>query len=177
MKMLPKIAFIVAAFAPAFLAAEDAPKKAWTPPAFKDHAQVLSEEIMAAHPELLSITFHGIPPGTGKTYVMFAGSYVDRIGNADDPDDIMVSELGITILDSRWHRLKDPAKKFVMMMPLRDASGADIGLLVAAYKNPDFTPDGTSSAQEASYFAMGTRLRDDLQVKIPSYAWLFEAAN
>jgi hypothetical protein len=39
---------------------------------------------MAAHPELLSVTFHGVPPGQTDTYTMFAGSYPDRIGNADD---------------------------------------------------------------------------------------------
>jgi len=62
-------------------------------------------------------------------------------------------------------------------MPLRDASGEDIGLLVAAYRNPDFTPDGSNAALEAKFFAMGTKLRDDLQAKIPSYAWLFEPAG
>ena len=30
---------------------------------------------------------------------MFAGSYPERIGNPDDPDDVMIIELGITILD------------------------------------------------------------------------------
>jgi len=176
MKILPKIILVAAALAPVLLAAENVAKN-WTPPAYKINAQVLSEGIMAAHPELLSVTFHGVPPGMSKTYTMFAGSYVDRIGNPDDPDDIMISELGITILDSRWHRMKDPAKKFVMMMPLRDAAGNDLGLLVAAYKNPDFSPDVTSSVQEAKFFAMGTKLRDDLQQKIPSYAWLFEPAG
>jgi hypothetical protein len=166
----------IAAFAPAFLAAETGTRN-WTPPAYKIQAQVLSEAIMAEHPELISITFHGVPPGMTKTYTMFAGSYLDRIGNPDDPDDIMISELGITILDPRWHRLKDPAKKFVMMMPLRDATGEDIGLLVAAYKNPDFSPNGSNADREAKYFAMGTKLRDDLQQKIPSLAWLFQPAN
>jgi len=108
---------------------------------------------------------------------MFAGSYPDRLGNPDDPDDVMIIELGITILDTRWHRLKDPAKKFVMMMPLRDASGENIGLLVAAYKNPDFQPNGSNAKQEADFFAKGTKLRDELQKQIPSYAALYEKAK
>ena len=128
---------------------------------------------MATHPELLSITFHGVPPGLSKVYTMFAGSYVDRIGNPDDPDDVMIIELGITILDPRWHRLKDPAKKFVRMMPLRDAAGENCGLLVAAYKNPDFQPNGSNAKLEAEYFAKGTALRDELQKKIPSYEGLY----
>jgi len=176
MKTLAKILLVIALSAPALWAAE-APKKNWTPPAYKIQAQVLSEEIMAAHPELISITFHGVPPGLSKVYTMFAGSYVDRIGNPDDPDDVMIIELGITILDPRWHRLKDPAKKFVMMMPLRDAQGENCGLLVAAYKNPDFSPNGSNAKLEAEFFAKGTKLRDELQAKIPSYEGLYAPAK
>ncbi|MFI5336223.1 MAG: hypothetical protein ACHQ5A_05545 [Opitutales bacterium] len=157
--------------------AEEKPVKNWNPPAHKIYAQQLSEQIMAAHPELLSITFHAVPPGQHDTYTMFAGSYVDRIGNPDDPDDIMVSKLGITIVDPRWHRLKDPAKKFVMMMPLRDVTGETIGLLVAAYRNPDFHSNGSNSKLEADYFAKGTQLRDELQTQIPSLEALFAPAK
>lgn len=176
MKTLTKIMLVIALSAPALWAAE-APKKNWTPPAHKIQAQVLSEEIMAANPDLISITFHGVPPGLSKVYTMFAGSYVDRIGNPDDPDDVMIIELGITILDPRWHRMKDPAKKFVMMMPLRDAQGENCGLLVAAYKNPAFSPTGSNARLEAEYFAKGTKLRDELQAKIPSYEALYAPAK
>ncbi|MDI1320959.1 MAG: hypothetical protein PSW75_12310 [bacterium] len=173
MKTLLKLVCLFALGAAALCAAE----KNWTAPAHKIQAQVLSDQIMAAHPELISITFHGVPPGLSKVYTMFAGSFPDRIGNADDPDDVMIIELGITILDPRWHRLKDPAKKFVMMMPLRDASGENCGLLVAAYKNPDFASSGSNAKLEAEFFAKGTKLRDELQKQIPSYAGLFEAAK
>ena len=173
MKFLARLSFLFSLATVALCAAE----KNWTQPAHKIQAQVLSEQIMASHPELLSITFHGVPPGMSKVYTMFAGSYVDRIGNADDPDDVMIIELGITILDPRWHRLKDPAKKFVMMMPLRDAAGENCGLLVAAYKNADFAPNGSNAKLEAEFFAKGTKLRDELQKRIPSYAALFEAAK
>jgi hypothetical protein len=176
MKTLCKFIVLVA-FSVAALGAAEAPKKNWTPPAHKIQAQVLSDQIMAAHPELISITFHGVPPGMSKVYTMFAGSFPERIGNPDDPDDIMVIELGITILDPRWHRLKDPAKKFVMMMPLRDASGENVGLLVAAYKNPDFAPNGSNSKLEAEFFAKGTKLRDELQRQIPTYESLFAPAK
>ena len=159
------------------LAAAEAPKKNWAAPAHKIHAQQLSDEIMAAHPDLISITFHGVPPGMSKAYTMFAGSFPERIGNPDDPDDVMVIELGITILDPRWHRTKDAVKKFVMMMPLRDANGENCGLLVAAYKNPGFEPKGSNSRIEAEFFAKGTKLRDELQQKIPSYEGLFAPAR
>ncbi len=145
--------------------------KNWTPPSTKIYAQVLSDQIIAEHPELISVTFHGVPPGLKDTYTMFAGSYPDRIGNGDDPDDIMVSKLGITIVDPRWHRTKDPVKKFVMMMPLRDQTGETIGLLVLAYKN-----DPDHAKNERGFFLAASDLRDDLQKRIPSLAALFEPA-
>jgi hypothetical protein len=145
--------------------------KNWTAPATKIYAQALSDEIMAKHPELISVTFHGVPPGLDKVYTMFAGSFPERIGNPDDPDDIDVITKGITIVDPRWNK-KDPVKKFVMMMPLRDAGGTHIGLLVLAYKNPP-----NSGKTETQFFLAATELRDDLQKQIPSYAALFKPAR
>jgi len=145
--------------------------KNWTPPAYPIYAQKLSDEIMATHPELISVTFHGVPPGQTDAYTMFAGSFPDRIGNADDPDDIDISKKGITIVDPRWHRTNDTVKKFVMMLPLRDASGENIGEIVIAYKNAD------SGKTEEAFFLASTHLRDGLMKKIPSYAALFAPAK
>jgi hypothetical protein len=158
----------VSAWAAETTPAPPAKAKNWNAPPGKIFAQVLSDEIMAKHQELISVTFHGVPPGLDKVYTMFAGSFPERIGNPDDPDDIDVITKGITIVDPRWNR-KDPVKKFVMMMPLRDASGGHIGLLVLAYKNP---PD--SHKTETDFFLAATKLRDELQKKIPSYADLFK---
>src|SRR5216684_8980271 len=145
--------------------------KNWTAPATKIYAQALSDEIMAKHHELISVTFHGVPPGLDKVYTMFAGSFPERIGNPDDPDDIDVIVKGITIVDPRWNKA-DPVKKFVMMLPLRDASGGHVGLLVLAYKNPP-----NSKKTEKDFFIASTGLRDDLKKKIPSYADLFKPAK
>jgi hypothetical protein len=155
---------------PAAVAAEHA--RNWTPPAGKTYAQKLIDEIMAAHPELISATLHGVPPGQADTYTMFAGSFPDRIGNADDPDDIDISKKGITILDPRWHRPNDTVRKFVMMLPLRDASGENVGEIVLAYKNP---PD--SGKTEKDFFLAATALRDSLQPRIRTYAALFQSAK
>ncbi len=171
MRTFTKIVMIFALSAPALWAAKR-PKQNWTPPAARMQVQNLSEKIMAAHPELISVTFHGVPPGLSKVYTMFGGSYVDRIGNADDPDDIMISETGITILDPRWHRTKDPIRKYVVMLPLRDAAGENCGLLVLAYKNPT-----DSGKTDLDFFLAGTKLRDDLEKQIPSYAGLYAPAS
>jgi hypothetical protein len=155
------------------VAAADSPHlKNWTPPAQKIYAQKLVDELMAMHPELISVTFHGIPPGQTETYTMFAGSFPERIGNVDDPDDIDITKKGITILDPRWHRLNDSVKKFVMMMPLRDSSGENVGEIVLAYKNPP-----GSGKTEKDFFLASTALRDGLMKQIPSHAALFEPAK
>ncbi len=168
--------FLLAAAAMAFCLpatayAEPEKAKNWTAPAYRIYAQQLSDEIMAAHPELWSVTFHGVPIGMDKVYTMFAGSYPDRIGNPDDPDDVDIIVKGISSVDPRWHR-HDAKAKFVLQIPLRDATGANIGLLVLAYKiGPDVHKD------ERAFFNDGTLLRDALQARIPSYAALFAPAK
>lgn len=146
--------------------------KNWTPPPTKIFAQQLSDETMKAYPELLSVTLHGVPPGMHDAYTMFAGSYPDRIGNPDDPDDIDVSKKGITIVDPRWHRTKDPAPKFVVLMPLRDRAGSNIGLVVYAFKVAT-----ESNAGERKFYLRALDLRDALAKRIPSYDALFAAAR
>jgi hypothetical protein len=157
--------------AAATAAAPEHPKN-WTAPATKIYAQKLVDEIMATHAELISTTLHGVPPGQTDTYTMFAGSFPDRIGNADDPDDIDISKKGITILDPRWHRTNDTVRKFVMMLPLRDASGENVGEIVLAYKNPV-----DSGKTEKDFYLAASGLRDALSKKIPGYAALFAPAK
>lgn len=149
--------------------AAPAKKKNWMPPAHKIYGQKLVDEMMAQHPELLSVTLHGTPPGEKDIYTMFAGSYPERIGNPDDPDDIDVIKKGITILDPRWKRVNDTDKKFVVLMPMQDARHENIGLVVFAFKNPP-RPAG----MERHYLDEATKLRDELALKIKSYDALFE---
>ena len=147
-------------------------EKNWSAPGQRIYAQKLADETMKKHPELLSITLHGVPPGQTNVYTMFAGSYPDRIGNADDPDDIDVQKKGITILDPRWKRVNDTDKKFVVLMPMHDKAGENVGLVVYAFKNPQ-KPAG----MEEHYLKESTKLRNDLAKKIPSYTALFDPAK
>lgn len=163
-----------AAGASSQLWAAESAQKNWTPPATKIYAQQLAEETMAQHPELLSMTFHGVPPGLNEVYTMFAGSYPDRVGNPDDPDDIDVSKKGITILDPRWHKTKDKNRKFVVLMPLRDAAGENVGLVVYAFRDP---VNPSTSETERETLAKATALRDALAKRISSYPVLFDAAK
>ena len=152
--------------------AQDKPAKNWTAPAQKIYGQKLSDETMAKHPELLSVTLHGVPPGLKEIYTMFAGSFPERIGNPDDPDDVDVIKKGITILDPRWKRTKDVDKKFVVLMPMQDAKGENIGLVVYAFKNPP-----KMFGMEEHYLAASMKLRNELAKKISSYDALFEPAK
>lgn len=170
--MLDKIVVAALLALSSSLPAAAAEPKNWTPPAYKIYAQQLADTTMRSHPELLSVTLHGVPPGMHDAYTMFAGSYPDRIGNPDDPDDIDVSKKGITIVDPRWNRTKDPAPKFVVLMPLRDRSGANIGLVVYAFKVPV-----ESNAGERSFYVKALDLRDALAAQIPAYAALFAAVK
>jgi hypothetical protein len=143
----------------------------WAPPASRIYAQRLSDAIMAQHPELASVTFHGVPPGLVKVYTMFAGSFPDRIGNADDLDDIDVITKGITVLDPKWHR-SDWQKKFGVSLPLRDRSGENVGLITYAFKNEPGSGKG-----EREFFLAAAALRDSLAAEIPSYGALFDPAE
>ena len=149
-----------------------AAEKNWTAPKTKIYAQTLSDQTMAAHPELLSVTFHGVPPNMTKVYTMFGVSFPERIGNPDDPDDIDVSVKGVTIIDPRWHRTNDTVRKFVVLMPLRDAAGENIGLIVYAFKT-----DAQPGKGERDYFAQAMNMRDALEKDIPSYDALFAPAK
>ena len=165
------VMFAMAAAAMIVGGAARAADKNWAAPGYRIYAQALSDATMKAHPDLLSVTFHGVPPGKSDTYTMFAGSYLDRIGNPDDPDDIDVSKKGITIIDPRWHRSNDTVAKFVLLMPLRDRRGENVGLIVYAFKKAAHPNWG-----ERQYTLAAMDLRDALEAKIPSYAGLFERA-
>ena len=82
-----------------------------------------------------------------------------------------MSKKGITILDPRWRRAKDTVSKYVVMEPLRDKLGEDIGLIVYAFKI-DVPVKG-----ERALTMKAMDMRDELAVKIPSYAALFEKAK
>ena len=166
--LLPLAASAQAPAAPA----ASGPKKNWTAPKHKLQGQTLVEEQMAKHKELLSVTLHGTPPGEKDVYTMFAGSFPDRIGNPDDPDDIDVIQKGITILDPRWKRVNDKERKFVVLIPMQDVKGENIGLVVYAFKDPK-----SMTGMEEHYLRESTRLRGELAKKIPSYNWLFEPAK
>ena len=96
-------------------------------------AQVVVNDTMAAHPDLLVIGLHTVAPGA-KDETMIA-SNLDRIGKKDDDDDIAVATERKTILAPN---LKE-SNKFEVQVPLMDSEGNVIGAagLVFKYKAGD----------------------------------------
>ncbi|MFB9266585.1 hypothetical protein ACFFWD_26090 [Bradyrhizobium erythrophlei] len=164
-------AMLLSTFTAGNVRAEDV-VKVWTPPAHKIVAQTIIDKLMKERPELLSVTFHGVPPGADKDrFAMFAGSFLDRIGKASADDDIMVAAKGFTIIDPRWNK-KDPEPKFLVLVPLRDAQSRNVGCIVFAFKN---TKEFTKT--EAEFLAAANGIRDSIRPMIADHASLFAPAS
>jgi YVTN family beta-propeller protein len=127
------------------------------------YAQRLVNETLASHPELVVIGMHAVKPGA-KDSTMIAAN-LDRIGKADDEDDLAVSRERKTILAPN---LKDPTK-FEVAVPLRDASGKVIGSLSTVFKYG-------AGDDEVKMHATAVAIRDDLAKKTPNLAALFKAS-
>jgi hypothetical protein len=128
------------------------------------YAQSLVNDEMAKHPDLLVIGMHASKPGV-KTSTMIA-SNLDRIGKADDEDDLAVSRERKTILAPN---IKEPTK-FEVAVPLKDASGRVIGSLSAVFK---YAPGD----DEVKMHTAALAIRDDIAKKTPDVAALFKATH
>jgi len=147
-------------------AAAKAKVKNWKAPAEKIVAQAMVETLLASRSDLVSVTLHGVPPGT-SVHTMFAGSWPDRIGNADDPDDVDIAVKGLTVLDPALSR----KAIFEVMLPLKEASGGVIGALVIVFKRTD------PARNELYYYTQALGIRGDLQAKTPDLESLFKPAS
>ena len=128
------------------------------------YAQTLVNEQMAKHSELLVLGMHAPKPG-GKDSHMIAAN-LDRIGKADDEDDLAVAQEHKTILAPN---LKEPTK-FEVAVPLKDANGKVIGSLSAVFKY-------AAGDDEVKMHAAAVAIRDEVARKIPNVAALFKPAH
>ena len=124
------------------------------------YAQQLVNGLMAAHPELLVVGFHCVPPGE-KEQVMIATN-LDRIGKADDEDDVAVFKERKIILVPNAKE----SNKFEVQINMIDAAGRIIGAygLVFRYQAGD---------DEVELLRQAKAIRRDLGQKIPSLEALF----
>ena len=178
-EMMMKIARLACAaaltgcFATAAFAA-DAPKKNWTAPAQKIYAQKLSDETMAKHPELLSVTLHGVPPGrTTCTRCSPARSRAHRQSRR--------SGRHRRHEEGHHHRRSALASHQRQPEEVRDPD-ADARRSRREHRPRRLRveePAGQPNASkvEEEYLAKSNSLRDDLAKQIPSYKALFDPAN
>ena len=129
----------------------------------KVYAQALVNEVIQAHPDLIIVGFHAVAPGA-KNETMIA-STLDRIGEKDDDEDLAVVSQQETILAVS---LKEPYK-FKVHLPMKDASGKVIGLMVLIFKNE-------AGRDETYYCAKALAIRNGVAQRIPNLDALFKQA-
>jgi hypothetical protein len=128
------------------------------------YAQTLVNEQMAKHPELLVLGMHAPKPGAKDSHMIAAN--LDRIGKADDEDDLAVAQERKTILAPN---VKEPTK-FEVAVPLKDASGKVIGSLSTVFKY-------AAGDDEVKMHTAALAIRDEMAKKIPNVAALFKPAR
>jgi iron complex outermembrane receptor protein len=128
------------------------------------YAQMLVNEQMAKHPELLVLGMHAPKPGAKDSHMIAAN--LDRIGKADDEDDLAVAQERKTILAPN---MKEPTK-FEVAVPLKDASGKVIGSLSTVFKY-------AAGDDEVKMHTAALAIRDEMAKRIPNVAALFKPAH
>lgn len=143
--------------------------KNWAGPQGRILAQVLVDELIAGHPEIMSITMHANPPGAAAdVYTMIAGSFPDRIGNQSSPGDVITLKKGVSQVESKWGT-PDWQKKVSTVLPLKDTRGNYLPVaMVIAFK----TAPGNGK-KDTDFLAPGLVIRDGLNSRIPDVGALF----
>lgn len=145
--------------------------KNWVGPGKRILAQALVDDIVAKHPELVSITIHAIPPG-GSEYTMIAGTFPDRVGNESSPGDVITAKKGVTQVESKWGT-ENWGQKVSIVAPLKNAKGEYLpAAIIMAFKT---TPD--SSKKDTDFMEPGVKIRDTLNSRIAAVTSLFDAAK
>jgi hypothetical protein len=123
------------------------------------YAQKLTEQLAAAHPDLLVIMLHVTQPGNRKNVVI--GSTIGRFGKLADEDDLRVIEHGSTNLE-----VGGDHDRFETELPLNDAKGTRIGALGLVFPYRE-------GQDKVAIHTRGRAIRDQLAKLIPSSAALF----
>lgn len=176
-------AALAAAVAVPTVAQEEIPRGASTPttpknwrgPAQKIKAQAIVDRLIAGHKEIMSITMHGQPEGsglTGENYTMIAGSFPDRIGNTSSPGDVITAKKGVTQVEPKWGG-PDYGKKVSIVIPLKDTAGnyLPVAMVIAFYQSP------ATKKIDTDFMAPAIVIRDSLKKEIPNLAALYAPAG
>jgi DNA-binding beta-propeller fold protein YncE len=130
-------------------------------PVHAPRAMELEMATLSAHPDLRKMGLHAVPPG-GKGSVIVANGNTSRIGVQSSAGDLDAIKDGKT-----YSAKRDDGAFFNMKLPLHDASGHAIGILVMEIPF-------TSAADEAAAVRAAEGIRQELAQQIPNRDWLFQ---
>ncbi len=122
------------------------------------YAQQLVDQAMAAHPKLLILMLHIVPPG--KTTNVVVGTSIGRVGKPADADDMRAINTGIPNLEVNGNR-------FEVETRLLDVKGRTLGAVGIVFP---YKPGDDKAALKREGFA----IRDELRARIPSLAKLMQ---
>jgi TonB-dependent siderophore receptor len=123
------------------------------------YAQSLVDDTLARHPELEVMTVRSRTPRTGDAYVIIA-SNIGRIGKPADPEELAVLQDGAS-----HSEVDEKGRRVEWVLPLLDAAGARVGILVLVFPYGVTTPSA-SLARQAEQIAA------ELRARIPTAAAL-----
>lgn len=114
-----------------------------------------------AHPELLKLGLHAIPPGQ-QDYAIIANNFPSKIGKKSSASDLAVVRSGVASV-----KFDDRGGFFDLCLPISDKVGKPIGITVMEIPRT-FAKDSGEALSRA------TAIRDEMQSKITNNSALFE---
>jgi len=130
-------------------------------PVHAPRALELELATLSAHPDLRKMGLHAVPPG-GKDSVIIANANTTRIGAKSSAADLDAVKEGKT-----YCAKKDDGAFFNLKLPLLDASGRNIGILVMEIPY-------TSAVDETQAVRKAEEIRHELAQQIPDRDALFQ---
>lgn len=124
-------------------------------------AENLLLSTLSAHPDLRKMGLHAVPPGQTDSLII-ANANTSRIGNKSSNGDLEAVKDGNT-----YCQKKEDGAFYNLKLPLRDAAGRRIGILVMEIPF-------TSATDERNAIQQAESIRQELAQQIPEVSWLFK---
>jgi hypothetical protein len=124
-------------------------------------AQKLLDESMAAHPEVQKMGLHVAAPTT-QDNVIIASNIASKIGKKSSATDMSVVHSGKPTVN----KVIEPSPFYDLALPLHDAAGKSIGMIVMEIRGP-------AARNEADALHQAKIITGAMQKRIPSEAALF----